>query len=83
MSTPSAALSLPRVTTKSGPKNCSICMLVRAGALPVGFGNSMAKLAGIMDPTYGLTLCPKRLSPWRLTSRPSQPTSFSNSMVPK
>ena len=46
MLTPSAALSLPKVTTKSGPRNCSICMLVKAEALPVGLGNSRAKLAG-------------------------------------
>ena len=83
MLTPSAALSLPKVTTKSGPRNCSICMLVKAEALPVGLGNSRAKLAGTREPTSRLTLCPKRLSPWRLTNRPSQPTSFSASMVPK
>ena len=57
MLTPSAALSLPKVTTKSGPRNCSICMLVKAEALPVGLGNSRAKLAGTREPTSRLMLC--------------------------
>ena len=83
MLTPSAALSLPKVTTRSGVKNCSICKLVSARGVPSGLGNSKAKLAGTKEPTYRLTLCPKRLSPWRLINRPSQPKSFSASMVPK
>ena len=52
-------------------------MLVKAEALPVGLGNSRAKLAGISEPTSRLTLWPNRLSAWRLTNRPSQPRSFS------
>ena len=63
MLTPSAALSLPKVTTRSGPRNCSICMFVKAEALPVGLGNSRAKFAGSRAPDVAIDALPESALP--------------------